>query len=77
MPFAKADFTIDAVPTAVEIDRTLARLEDLAKQRGFAIGIASALPVSIERLGVWAKTLESHGIMLVPLTTAMLKSKSG
>ncbi len=77
MPFAQADLTIDAVPTAVEIDRTLARLEDLAKQRGFAIGIASALPVSIERLGVWAKTLESHGIMLVPLTTAMLKSKSG
>jgi polysaccharide deacetylase 2 family uncharacterized protein YibQ len=77
MPFAQADLTIDAVPTAVEIDRTLAKLEDLAKQRGLAIGIASALPVSIERLGVWAKTLEGHGIMLVPLTTAMLKSKSG
>jgi uncharacterized protein len=77
MPFAQADLTVDAVPTAVEIDRTLAKLEDLAKQRGLAIGIASALPVSIERLGAWAKTLESHGIMLVPLTTAMLKSRSG
>jgi hypothetical protein len=77
MPFAQADLTVDAVPTAVEIDRTLAKLEGLAKQRGLAIGIASALPVSIERLGAWAKTLESHGIMLVPLTTAMLKSKSG
>jgi len=77
MPFAKADLTIDAVPTAAEIDRTLATLEELAKQRGIAIGIASALPVSIERLGAWVKTLESHGIMLVPLTTAMLKSKSG
>jgi len=77
MPFAKADLTIDAVPTAAEIDRTLATLEELAKQRGIAIGIASALPVSIERLAAWVKTLESHGIMLVPLTTAMLKSKSG
>jgi hypothetical protein len=77
MPFAKADLTIDAVPTAAEIDRALANLEELAKQRGIAIGIASALPVSIERLGIWVKTLESHGIMLVPLTTAMLKSKSG
>jgi hypothetical protein len=77
MPFAKADLTIDAVPTATEIDRALATLEELAKQRGIAIGIASALPVSIERLGIWVKTLESHGIMLVPLTTAMLKSKSG
>lgn len=77
MPFARADLTIDAVPTAVEIDRTLAKLENLAKERGIAVGMASALPISIERLGVWIKTLESHGIMLVPLTTAMLKSKSG
>jgi polysaccharide deacetylase 2 family uncharacterized protein YibQ len=77
MPFAKADFSIDAVPTAVEIDRTLARLENLAKERGIAVGIASALPISIERIGVWIKALESRGIMLVPLTTAMLKSKSG
>jgi polysaccharide deacetylase 2 family uncharacterized protein YibQ len=77
MPFAKADFTIDAVPTAVEIDRALAKLENLAKERGTAVGIASALPISIERIGVWIKTLESRGIMLVPLTTAMLKSKSG
>jgi uncharacterized protein len=76
IPFGKADFTIDAVPTAAEIDRTLANLESLAKERGTAIGIASALPISIERIGVWIKGLESHGIMLVPLTTAMLKSKS-
>ncbi|VIO67367.1 divergent polysaccharide deacetylase family protein [Bradyrhizobium ivorense] len=77
MPFAKADFTIDAVPTSVEIDRTLVKLETLAKERGTAVGVASALPVSIERLGAWVKTLDAKGIMLVPLTTAMLKSKSG
>jgi polysaccharide deacetylase 2 family uncharacterized protein YibQ len=77
MPFVKADFTIDAVPTLAEIDRALAKLEDLAKERGTAVGVASALPISIERIGVWIKALESHGIMLVPLTTAMLKSKSG
>jgi polysaccharide deacetylase 2 family uncharacterized protein YibQ len=77
MPFAKADLSIDAVPTAAEIDRALARLEGLAKERGIAVGIASALPISIERIGVWIKALEGHGIMLVPLTTAMLKSKSG
>jgi uncharacterized protein len=76
MPFAKADISIDAVPTAVEIDRALAKLESVAKERGTAIGVASALPISIERIGVWIRTLESHGIMLVPLTTAMLKSKS-
>jgi polysaccharide deacetylase 2 family uncharacterized protein YibQ len=77
MPFARADISIDAVPTAVEIDRALGKLESLAKERGTAVGVASALPISIERIGVWIKTLEGHGIMLVPLTTAMLKSKSG
>jgi polysaccharide deacetylase 2 family uncharacterized protein YibQ len=77
MPFAKADFTIDAVPTSAEIDRTLAKLESLARERGTAVGVASALPISIDRISVWIKALESRGIMLVPLTTAMLKSKSG
>jgi hypothetical protein len=76
MPFAKADIGIDVVPTAAEIDHALANLENLAKERGVAVGVASALPVSIERISAWTKTLESHGIMLVPLTTAMLKSKS-
>jgi uncharacterized protein len=77
MPFATADVAIDAVPTAVEIDRALLKLESLAKEHGSAVGIASALPISIERIGVWTKALDSRGIMLVPLTTAMLKSKSG
>jgi polysaccharide deacetylase 2 family uncharacterized protein YibQ len=77
MPFAKADLSIDAVPTSAEIDRALARLEELAKDRGSAVGVASALPISIERLGIWIKSLEAHGIMLVPLTANMLKSKPG
>ncbi|MBX9650143.1 MAG: divergent polysaccharide deacetylase family protein [Xanthobacteraceae bacterium] len=77
MPFVKADFAIDAVPTSAEIDRTLIKLETLAKERGLAVGVASALPISIERIAAWIKTLDGRGIMLVPLTTAMLKSKSG
>ena len=77
MPFAKADVVIDAVPSLGEIDRALAKLESLAKERGIAVGVASALPVSIERISVWTRALESRGIMLVPLTTAMLKSRSG
>jgi uncharacterized protein len=76
LPFARADVSIDAAPSALEIDRALAKLEAIAKERGSAVGVASALPISIERIGAWAKALESHGIMLVPLTTAILKSKS-
>lgn len=76
VPFAKADATIDAVPNSGDIDRALAQLEATARQRGFAVGVASALPLSIERLNVWAKAVEGRGILLVPLTTVMTKSKS-
>ncbi|MGP9814185.1 divergent polysaccharide deacetylase family protein [Rhodopseudomonas sp. NSM] len=76
MPFARADLAIDTVPTGGDIDKALARLEALAKERGNAIGTATALPLSIERIVSWSKSLESRGILLVPLTTAMLKSKS-
>jgi uncharacterized protein len=76
MPFGKGDIAIDAVPTPAEIDRALNKLESMARERGTAVGTASALPVSIERIGAWTKTLSDRGILLVPLTTAMLKSKS-
>jgi polysaccharide deacetylase 2 family uncharacterized protein YibQ len=76
MPFGKGDIAIDAVPTPAEIDRALNKLESTARERGAAVGTASALPVSIERIGAWTKTLGDRGILLVPLTTAMLKSKS-
>jgi polysaccharide deacetylase 2 family uncharacterized protein YibQ len=75
-PFARSDMVIDVVPTSADIDKALARLEGLAKERGIAVGTASALPISIERISMWSKTLESRGVLLVPLTTAMLKSKS-
>lgn len=76
MPFGKGDIAIDVVPTPTEIDRALNKLESAARERGAAVGTASALPVSIERIGAWTKTLGDRGILLVPLTTAMLKSKS-
>lgn len=76
MPYAKADVSIDTLPTTLDIDRALTKLETVARERGSAIGVASALPVSIERIGNWAKQLEGRGIMLVPLTTVMLKPKS-
>jgi polysaccharide deacetylase 2 family uncharacterized protein YibQ len=76
VPFGKGDLVIDAVPTSAEIERNLTKLETIARERGVAIGTASALPVSIDRINGWIKTLPDRGILLVPLTTAMTKSKS-
>src|SRR6185437_5331194 len=38
LPFAKADVVIDAVPTPVNIDRALTRLEGMARERGAVVG---------------------------------------
>jgi hypothetical protein len=75
LPFAKADVTIDAVPTASEIDHALGRLEMAARERSIAVGISSGLPVAIDHIAKWAKTLADHGVQLVPITAVALKPK--
>jgi uncharacterized protein len=75
LPFARADVIIDTVPTPGEIDRALARLEMAARERGVAVGIASALPVSIEQIAKWAKAAASRGLLLVPITAVAMKGK--
>jgi len=75
LPFAKADVTIDAVPTASEIDHALGRLEMAARERSIAVGISSGLPASIEHIAKWAKDLAGRGVQLVPITAVALKPK--
>jgi uncharacterized protein len=75
LPFAKADVVVDSVPTATEIDRALGQLETAARERHVAVGIASALPVSIAQIAKWAKSAESRGLLLVPITAVALKEK--
>lgn len=76
VPFVRTDIVIDAATTANEIDTALARLEALARERGIAVGSASALPVSIDRIARWAKAAEARGVRLVPITAAVSKPKS-
>jgi polysaccharide deacetylase 2 family uncharacterized protein YibQ len=75
VPFAQADIVIDSVATPVEIDRALGRLEMAAREHNTVVGIASALPVSIDHIAKWAKGLDSRGILLVPITAVALKAK--
>ena len=73
LPAARADAVVDASPKASAIDDQLARLESIARERGVAIGVASALPVSIERIAQWAKTLQARGLVLAPLSAVVAK----
>lgn len=71
VPVARAEIVVDAVPRPDAIDRELARLEEAARKSGFALGSATALPLSIDRIARWARELESRGILLVPASRAM------
>jgi polysaccharide deacetylase 2 family uncharacterized protein YibQ len=76
LPYAKANVVLDAVPTANEIDGALARLEKIASDAGMAVGVASALPISIARIANWAKKAEARGFLLVPISAAASKPKA-
>lgn len=76
LPFARTDIVLDTVPTPVEIDRALARLEMKARDSGVAVGFATAQPATIARIADWAKKVEARGIFLVPITMVAIKAKS-
>ncbi|KMO40128.1 polysaccharide deacetylase [Methylobacterium tarhaniae] len=71
VPVARAEIVVDAVPRPEAIDRELARLEEAARKSGFALGSATALPLSIDRIARWARDLEARGILLVPASRAL------
>ncbi len=74
--FAKAALVLDTVPTAAAIDRALVRLEGMARENGIAVAITSALPVTVERIAIWAKAAENRGFTLAPISAAAARAKS-
>ena len=69
------DLVIDDPPVRVEIEARLAQLEQMAKDRGSALGLAgSTLPVTTERLAAWTATLSQRGFALVPVSALLLES---
>ena len=64
---------IDASPSRSSILDQLEALERKADATGAAIGVVSALPISVQTVTEWAKGLEERGILIVP-ASAMMKS---
>jgi uncharacterized protein len=69
VPAAKADIILDASPDG--IDAALVQLEATARSKGLAIGVASALPESLEKIGRFARSAQADGLALVPLSAAV------
>ncbi len=68
LPRAVSDAMLDTEATRDAIDRHLAELEAAARRGGQALGIGFAYPVTLERVALWAKTLEDKGLALAPVS---------
>ena len=73
LPLGKADVVIDADPAPQAIDAALTRLEALARSHGGAIGVAAALPASVERIARWSAGLEARGVALTPVSAMIAR----
>lgn len=70
---ARADVVIDADPRGEAIEAALNRLETLARQKGSAMGFASAIPLSLEHVSRFARALEKRGIVLAPASALLAR----
>jgi polysaccharide deacetylase 2 family uncharacterized protein YibQ len=71
LDYSVASVQIDASQTPADIAKALAKLEALAKERGSAIGVASAKPATVKQLAEWAAKLEGKDVVLVPVSAAI------
>lgn len=66
------DVLVDEPPVSAEIVAALARLADLARARGNALGLGSqASPVALLRIAEWSNSLARQGLLLVPASAMM------
>lgn len=54
--------------SAYAVENDLLKLEEVAREKGFAVGTSFAFPVSIEQIAEWAESLDQKGIALAPVT---------
>ena len=63
------DLVIDEQGGAADIDDKLARLSQLARTKGSALGFAGSVhPVTTQRLATWANGLAADGLALAPVS---------
>ncbi|MEO5374055.1 MAG: divergent polysaccharide deacetylase family protein [Alphaproteobacteria bacterium] len=72
LPFAVASMTIDERPFREAIDARLDQLTAAAMSRKRAVALASAYPLTFERLVRWMGTLEAKGIQIAPVSAVVV-----
>lgn len=71
MPVAVNNRFLDHKADRATIDKRLADLERIARFTGTAIGIGYPYPVTMERISVWARSLNRKGLVLAPISAVV------
>ncbi len=72
-PVVRADLVIDKVRSAAQIGKALDELEQIARSRGLAVGVASAFPTSVAAVSDWVDAAAARGIVVVPASAALVR----
>jgi len=73
---ATGTLTLDDVQSTAAIDNKLVQLEAQAKTDGFAIGVGSLYPVTVNRVALWAESAGGRGFLIVPISALAAKPDS-
>ena len=68
VPFARRDIFLDNTPKPAEIQAQLAKLERLARRRGYAVGIGHPYSETIKALEAWIPDAKARGYVFVPIS---------
>ncbi len=72
VPFAERDVFLDNEPkNRLAIERQLALLEQIARDRGYAVGIGHPHPATVEALMAWIPEMRARGFDLVPISAVV------
>lgn len=74
---SEANVMLDAVPSGEAIADGLKRLEAAALKNGTATGVLSILPLSVQMVAEWAKTLPARGFELIPVSATARVAAQG
>jgi polysaccharide deacetylase 2 family uncharacterized protein YibQ len=76
LAMTSANRQLDTELVRAAIDKKLSDLEDIARRNGSALGTAHPYPIVMERVAVWAQTVEDRGVVLAPVSATIDRSKA-
>ena len=73
VPSATADIVLDERAFRASIDARLDYVERLAKYQGSSVAVASAKPVTFERIALWLDEIGRRGVSIAPVSQVLIQ----